>query len=461
MNLPWVEKHRPKTLEEISGQESVIKLLKETVKSKNVPHMLLYGPPGTGKCLGYNTPVLMSDNTTKMVQNIVKGDKLMGDDETYRNVLSVCKGKETMYEIKQSNGMNYIVNKSHILSLMNEKMEKIDISLTEYLNLTNDNRLKLKGYKKNGETSTITVNEMNEEYYHDEYAYYYGFTIDGNHRFLLEDTTVTHNTTSILALARELYGKEYNNRVLEMNASDERGIAVVREKIRNFASGSVTSGVPFKLIILDEADSMTKDAQSALRRIIETYTQVTRFCLICNYVSKIIEPLISRCAMFKFKPLSEEPLKLRLMNVCDLEQIKINDEALKEILRISKGDLRSSITLLQCASQYTQGKVTLESIVEISGTVPKDILEDIWNCLSKDFKKVQEQIIRIINEGYSAQMLISDIGRNILETNKFSDEKRMEMFIVLADAEKALVDGADEQLQLLKIMSRFFEIIKV
>ncbi len=317
--LPWVEKHRPKTLDEVSGQDDVIKLLKETVKSKNVPHMLLYGPPGTGK------------------------------------------------------------------------------------------------------------------------------------------------TTSILALARELFGKDYRQRVLEMNASDERGIGVVRDKIRTFAQGAVSnSKVPFKLIILDEADSMTKEAQSALRCIIENYAHVTRFCLICNYVSKIIEPLISRCAMFHFKPLPMGPLRDRLDLICDLEQIKVTEEAKDEVLRISRGDLRSSITLLQCASQFSDDKagVTPADIVEISGTVPKDAINKLWEAWnSGNFKTVQSEVLRVAEEGYSGPMLLTQLGRDLLEDSEHSDKIRMKLFVILADSEKSLADGADEQLQLLSVASRFFMIL--
>ncbi|PWN49479.1 P-loop containing nucleoside triphosphate hydrolase protein, partial [Violaceomyces palustris] len=185
---PWVEKYRPKTIDEVTAQEHIVSVLKKTLLSSNLPHMLFYGPPGTGK------------------------------------------------------------------------------------------------------------------------------------------------TSTILALARQLFGPELiKTRVLELNASDERGINVVREKIKNFAKLAVTNPKvgypcpPFKIIILDEADSMTQDAQSALRRIMEQYSKITRFCLVCNYVTRIIEPLASRCSKFRFRMLDTESTRKRLEMIAKAEEVEFED----------------------------------------------------------------------------------------------------------------------------------------
>lgn len=172
----------------------------------------------------------------------------------------------------------------------------------------------------------------------------------------------TGKTSTILALTKELYGPDLmKSRILELNASDERGISIVREKVKNFARLTVSKPSkhdlenypcpPYKIIILDEADSMTADAQSALRRTMETYSGVTRFCLICNYVTRIIDPLASRCSKFRFKALDASNAIDRLRFISEQENVKCDDGVLERILDISAGDLRRGITLLQSASK--------------------------------------------------------------------------------------------------------------
>jgi replication factor C subunit 2/4 len=197
----------------------------------------------------------------------------------------------------------------------------------------------------------------------------------------------TGKTTTILAVARALYGPDlYKGRILELNASDERGIAVVREKVKTFAQRSVGSqksnGYPcprFKIIILDECDSMTPDAQSALRRIMETYSKVTRFCLICNYVTRIIEPLASRCAKFRFKSLPIGSMVSRLTQIADSEGVQLEEGAMNAVMEASDGDMRKAVTFLQSGHQLCDGtRVTSELIIDISGQVPKDIMSNLW-----------------------------------------------------------------------------------
>lgn len=225
-HTPWVEKYRPKSLNDVSSQEHTIKVLTQTIKSGNLPHMLFYGPPGTGK------------------------------------------------------------------------------------------------------------------------------------------------TSTILALAKELYGPNlYKSRVLELNASDERGISIVREKIKNFARLTISNPTkedlqnypcpPYKIIILDEADSMTNDAQSALRRTMENYAGITRFVLICNYITRIIDPITSRCSKFRFKLLNNENAQLRLKYIGQQENLRFESEnnehqVIQELLKISGGDLRKAITYLQSAAKLSE-----------------------------------------------------------------------------------------------------------
>ncbi|CAJ0899846.1 9122_t:CDS:2 [Entrophospora sp. SA101] len=176
----------------------------------------------------------------------------------------------------------------------------------------------------------------------------------------------TGKTSTILALAHELFGPELmKSCVLELNASDEHGIQVIREKIKNSHKYPCP---PYKIIILDEADSLTHDAQTALRHIMENYSRVTCFCLICNYVSCIIEPLTSCCAKFRFKPLDISSAKKQIEHICENENINYDPKAIDEILKISNGNLRKSIMFLQSAARLHQNeRITADSILEIGG----------------------------------------------------------------------------------------------
>ena len=224
----------------------------------------------------------------------------------------------------------------------------------------------------------------------------------------------TGKTSTILAVARDLYGPALmRSRVMELNASDERGIAVIREKVKGFAMHAVGTSVgvaPFKLIILDEADSLTPDAQAALRRTIETYSKVTRFCIICNYVSRIIEPLASRCSKFRFKPLDTESMMARLRGVCEAEGVTAPDEALVEVLRVAGGDMRKAITFLQSASDLYGKVIKPEDVVEISGIYPdKELAAVLETVKNGDHAGVLSATRTIVTKGYAMTTVMEKV----------------------------------------------------
>ncbi|KAF7304673.1 Replication factor C subunit 2 [Mycena kentingensis (nom. inval.)] len=340
---PWVEKYRPKTIEDVSAQEHTVAVLRKTLSSTNLPHMLFYGPPGTGK------------------------------------------------------------------------------------------------------------------------------------------------TSTILALSRQLFGPDnFRNRVLELNASDERGISIVREKIKNFArqtpraqtvasDGKEYPCPPYKIIILDEADSMTQDAQGALRRIMETYARITRFCLVCNYVTRIIEPLASRCSKFRFTPLDSGSSSSRLSFIADAEHISVDKPVIDALISTSSGDLRRAITYLQSASRLSSSTtpptpITPTDIQEIAGVVPDAVVKDFATVLAIDamqvddnsknsFHPIQKKVKELIREGYSAAQLLSQLHDLIVLHPTLTGRVKSNCALAIAEADKALCDGADEELWILEVALKVHKVV--
>eukprot|EP00056_Hartaetosiga_gracilis_P014806 m.240986 g.240986 ORF g.240986 m.240986 type:complete len:345 (+) comp17070_c0_seq1:97-1131(+) len=278
----------------------------------------------------------------------------------------------------------------------------------------------------------------------------------------------TGKTSTILAVARELYGPSLmKERILELNASDERGIQVVREKIKTFASTTANRVVdgypcpPFKIIILDEADAMTGAAQTALRRTMEQYSKVTRFCLICNYVSRIIEPLASRCAKFRYKPLSNDTLLGRLKHIRQEEGVKCSDEVLEEIVSLSGGDMRQGITFLQSAFRTHRDKdITSDLIVDIAGVVPSEIINALLStCKEGDYEKLQVVVEDILADGYAANVVIQQFLDEVIDADDISDVQKAHICDKLAEVDARLVCGADEELQLLDLCATSLKVL--
>lgn len=343
-HTPWVEKYRPKNLNDIASQEHAVKVLEKQVSTGNLPHMLFYGPPGTGK------------------------------------------------------------------------------------------------------------------------------------------------TSTILALAKQLYGPNlYKSRVLELNASDERGISIVRQKIKNFAKLTVSNPTPedlknypcppYKIIILDEADSMTNDAQSALRRTMETYANITRFALVCNYITRIIDPLASRCSKFRFKLLNNENSLNRLKYIANEEQLNLDklqgeDGVLNEVLKISNGDLRKAITYLQSASKLSTslqleddqdgnaGLITKQSIRETAGVLPDELIDNLVKTIrSKNEEKLISLVNDIILSGWSAQQLIDQLHEVLVIDDSINSLVKNQIALILFDTDKKLNFGTDEHIQLLNLVLQVSKVI--
>lgn len=323
----------------------------------------------------------------------------------------------------------------------------------------------------------------------------------------------TGKTSTILALAKQLYGPELiRSRVLELNASDERGISIVRAKVKDFARQQLSTAPsmtimtsdkdaeggpkqvryrdkypcpPFKIVVLDEADSMTQDAQSALRRTMETYSKMTRFCLVCNYVTRIIDPLASRCSKFRFKSLDQGSAVGRIEQIARLEGVKLGNGVSEELVRVSEGDLRKAITFLQSAARLAAAPVpqnerkkrvveedemdvdedvevasstaiSVRTIQEIAGVIPDPTLDRLLDAIFPQGKKIGfEKIAKVVEDmiadGWSAAQTVAQLYDKILYDERVGDLQKMRIAGAFSETDKRLVDGGDEHLAILDL----------
>jgi replication factor C subunit 2/4 len=272
----------------------------------------------------------------------------------------------------------------------------------------------------------------------------------------------TGKTTTILALANELFGPiKFKERVLELNASDERGINVVRNEIITFAKSIIGNPdpkykcPPFKILILDEADAMTPDAQSALRKIMEEYSTITRFCLICNYVDKIIDPIISRCMPFRFMSISIDVMKERLQFIGKKENIELEDDIYDTIVSVVGGDLRKGIMLLQNIKYISISKkhVEINDVYDLVGYVPKTIIKTfIKECTENDDIDIIEIAQNFYTQGYPVNNLCEQLCNTFVNDEKIDDHLKVKIMHLISDICDKLNDGASEFIQLTKLV---------
>jgi replication factor C small subunit len=258
----------------------------------------------------------------------------------------------------------------------------------------------------------------------------------------------TGKTTSALALARELFGESWRDNFVELNASDERGIDVVRGKIKEFARTSPLGGSSFKIIFLDEADALTNDAQAALRRTMERYSVNCRFILSCNYSSKIIEPIQSRCAVFRFRPLKAEEVKKYLRRIADKEGLKITDEALDALVHVGEGDMRKAVNSLQVVAA-AEREVTLEVVYQTTGNArPEEVVNMLETALKGNFVEARAILDEImLNYGLSGEDIIRQIHKSFFDLS-IPDVEKVRLIDKTGEVEFRLVEGSNERIQL-------------
>jgi len=265
---------------------------------------------------------------------------------------------------------------------------------------------------------------------------------------LLTGPAGTGKTTCSLALAKEMFGDQWKGNFIELNASDERGIDVVRGKIKEFARTAPLGEAEFKIIFMDEADALTSDAQAALRRTMERYSKICRFILSCNYASKIIDPIQSRCAVFRFSPLTSEAVKEYLMKVVTNEKIKIDDKALDALVHVARGDMRRAINSLQVAAS-TGKAITIDIIYQTTGMAqPAEVMKMLETALSGKFIESRDKLDEImITYGLSGQDVIKQIHSSLFDLT-VTESERVRMIDKTGDIEFRIVEGSNERIQL-------------
>lgn len=262
-------------------------------------------------------------------------------------------------------------------------------------------------------------------------------------------------TTCALAVARELYGPAWTYNFTELNASDERGIGIVRGKIKDFARTAPMAEAPFKVIFLDEADALTGDAQSALRRTMERYAASTRFILSCNYSSKIIEPIQSRCAVFRFRPLKPEEIKTSLRRIAKSEGLEITQDGLDAILYVARGDLRKAINTLQVGATGSK-KIDEDAVYASTSTAhPDEVRQLLETALKGEFLAARTRLDDLlITYGLSGEDVIRQIHRSVFDL-PISDAAKVRLVDRIGEAEFRLIEGSNDRVQIEALLAHF------
>ena len=262
-------------------------------------------------------------------------------------------------------------------------------------------------------------------------------------------------TSLSLVICRKLFGESWRSNLLELNASDERGIDVIRVKVKDFARTRSIGDVPFKIIYLDECDALTKEAQQALRRTMENYTQTTRFILSANYSSKIIDPIQSRCAMFRFRPLSPDQLELIIKIIASKEHIQIEKDAVAALIEVSFGDCRKLENIMQCCAAVAK-KIDSDLVYSVSSIAkPKEIKSILELAVVGRFMDSRNLLLdTMLKYGLSGIDIIRQIQNEIWNLD-IDNRRKVDLIDKCGEIEFRLVEGSDEFIQLEALLAQF------
>ncbi|MBS3159156.1 replication factor C small subunit [Candidatus Woesearchaeota archaeon] len=261
-------------------------------------------------------------------------------------------------------------------------------------------------------------------------------------------------STSAFVIANELYGKNKED-FLDLNASDSRGIDVIRMQVKDFARTKSIKDVPFKIIHLDESDALTKEAQQALRRTMENYSRTCRFILSANFPSKIIDPIKSRCSIFRFKPLDKESLYEYIDYITSNEGLILKDGVKSRLVEMGEGDVRQTVNLLQSCSSVSK-EIDLEILKEVSGIIENiDIKEILELAIGGGFLNAKKRLLDIMLEnGLSGIDTVKQIQKSIYELN-ISDDEKLKLIEKCGEIEYRLVEGANDFIQIEALLAGF------
>jgi len=265
----------------------------------------------------------------------------------------------------------------------------------------------------------------------------------------------TGKTTCAIALARDMFGENWRMNYFELNSSDERGIDVVRTKIKEIARLSPFSGTTFKIIFLDEADNLTADAQAALRRTMETYSKTSRFILSANYSSRLIEPIQSRCAVFRFRPLKPDAIREYLGRIAKAEKLKITDDGMDALIYVAEGDMRRAVNSLQVAASVGS-TIDADALYKVASTIrPEEVKKLVERALTGEFLRAREVLDRLLIEyGVSGEDVLRQLHRSVFDLS-VPDEVKVRLLDRIGEADFRLIEGANERIQLESLLAHF------
>ncbi len=265
----------------------------------------------------------------------------------------------------------------------------------------------------------------------------------------------TGKTTCAIALARDMFGEDWRQNYFELNSSDERGIETVRTKVKEIARLAPFGGTNFKIIFLDEADNLTADAQAALRRTMETYSKTSRFILSANFSSRLIEPIQSRTAVFRFRPLKPEAIAEYIGRIAKAEKLKITDEGMEALVYVAEGDMRRAVNALQVAASLGS-TVDADVLYKVSSTIrPEEVKALIEKALEGEFLRAREVLDKLLIEyGLSGEDIVRQLHRTVFDLN-IPDESKVRLLDRIGETDFRLTEGSSERIQIESLLAHF------